>query len=334
VEANRHQIVPDVASMTQAQSSNSHATLRAPGNNAHAPADGSQALGDAAPPAPSLDDCATPAYLPSPIFQPMAPGPWIQIGSARGFDWTRVTLPIAGLSPALDGLRILHLTDMHARRFWDPAYDDLIAGVAKSPPDFLLFTGDFVDAKHDFQPALPTVGRLFSALSARLGKFAILGNHDSDLVGAAAGAWGVTMLDQRRLVVQSPHAAVELIGLPGVSREDLKPRFIKSLPPKQPGMCRIALSHFPDMIRRTPSLCPDLYLCGHTHGGQVCLPNGRPLVSHDSLPRRFSRGIHFAYATWIVTNRGLGFSSYITMRLFCPAEVIEITLTTNGVKAV
>jgi hypothetical protein len=70
----------------------------------------------------------------------------------------------------------------------------------------------------------------------------------------------------------------------------------------------------------------DVVFTGHTHGGQVCLPGGWPPITHDLLTRRFSSGLHrFEGNFWLSVSRGCGFSKY-PIRLFCPAEVIELLL--------
>jgi predicted MPP superfamily phosphohydrolase len=269
---------------------------------------------------------AKPAAPPAPVSAANNPGPWLQFRSAIGYEWNRADIPIPNLPAALAGLRILHLSDFHARAFWDPAYDDLIQRVSQSPPDLILFTGDFVDSKTDFRPAVPTIRKLFSALQSRLGTFSILGNHDNDLLAPAIADTNQQLIDARRATLASGNAVIELIGLPGVSRDDLNPRFLRQIPPKAPDSIRIVLSHFPDHIRRIPGLHPDLFLTGHTHGGQVCLPGGRPIISHDTLPQNMCKGIHRAFDTTLVVNKGFGFSSFVVLRTFCPAEVIELTL--------
>ena len=93
-------------------------------------------------------------------------------------------------------------------------------------------------------------------------------------------------------------------------------------------MPRIVLCHFPDLFPAARHLEPDLYLAGHTHGGQVCLPGGFPLLTHDRVPRRFCKGIHRIDKTWFIVSRGLGFSGP-PIRLFCPAEAMELTLVTD-----
>jgi hypothetical protein len=245
----------------------------------------------------------------------------------RGYEWNTVDLPIAGLPRDLEGLRILHLTDFHLRNRRDDGYDDLVQRIAQKAPDLILFTGDFVDDRYDYRDGLPHIKNLVNQMNARLGFVGILGNHDGDLLGAALGELKITLIDHRRLCLTSGNATLELIGVAGVDRQDLDLPFLRSIGPKAPGAVRIALSHYPDSLRKTQFLDWDLFLCGHTHGGQVCLPGGYPLMRHDSFPRRLCTGIHRAYGTWLVANRGLGYSSRLQLRLFCPAEVIEIRLS-------
>lgn len=267
----------------------------------------------------------SPAAPPARWLNPTA-GPWLQIGSCRGFQWNQWQLPIPSLPPSLSGLRILHLTDTHLRKAWDAGYDDFLARLKNHPPDLILFTGDFVEDKYCPRVAVDTVRRLFSQLTARLGIFSILGNHDGDLLTLHLEDLPITFINDSRLLLNSGSSAIELIGLPGVDRTDLDhSTLLKNLPPRQPHTLRIILSHFPDQWHACRPHSPDLYLAGHTHGGQVCLPTGRPILRHDSLPHRLCRGIHRLDNSWFIVNRGLGFGKY-RLRLFCPAEVMELEL--------
>jgi predicted MPP superfamily phosphohydrolase len=255
-----------------------------------------------------------------------AHGPWLQVGSSRGFEWHRAELALPDLPSELAGLRILHMSDFHAWAHWDPGYDELLERVKQECVDLILLTGDFVDCKHDYAPAVPVVRRVIEGLTSRLGTYAILGNHDDDLLAASLGGWGTRLVDGRRVCLESGAATIELIGFGGLDRRDLDTRFAASVPQRKPRSVRIVLAHFPDTLRRVAGLRPDIFLAGHTHGGQLCLPGGRPISSHDSLPHRFCRGIHHIAGTWLVVNRGFGFSSLLRVRTFCPAEVIEMVL--------
>jgi uncharacterized protein len=222
-------------------------------------------------------------------------------------------------------LRIIHLSDFHLRRRWWPEYDELIRRVSDDPPDLLLITGDFVDNKFDHRPTLPVLRRLLGGLCAAGRCYGVLGNHDGDLVGPLLGQLGVQLLDGRRTLCNFRGHDVELIGLPGPERGDITPRVLAGFPPRDVNTPRIVLSHYPDTINIGTALEADLFLTGHTHGGQVCLPSGRALITHDSLPKTTCKGVSRHGRTWLVINRGFGFAG-IPLRLFCPAEVIELRL--------
>jgi predicted MPP superfamily phosphohydrolase len=162
-------------------------------------------------------------------------------------------------------------------------------------------------------------------LPARLGAFAILGNHDSDLLSSFLESWGVRMLGQNCTQVGVGDAVLELIGLPGPDRMDLDLEAVGRIPAKTLGTPRVIVSHYPDLIRETAGLGADIFFAGHTHGGQIALPGGYPIIRHDSLPRRFCTGVHRYQRTWLIVNRGLGFT-HLPIRLFCPTEVVEVRL--------
>jgi predicted MPP superfamily phosphohydrolase len=252
-------------------------------------------------------------------------GPWFMFRDTAGFEWTKIRAPIIDLAAELEGFRFVHLSDLHLRGYWTRGYDALIEGLEKSPPDLLVITGDFIDNKHDHRPGLRTLQRLIPRLKSRLGTYGIMGNHDTDLLDSYLREMGVHMLDGRRAVLQSGNAQLELIGLPGLDRRDLDAHFIADQLAKAPGTLRIVLSHYPDQFRKTKPLNADFFLTGHTHGGQICLPNGWPIITHDRSPRVYSRGVHRRDGTWYIVSRGLGFSG-LPVRMNCPAEVAEITV--------
>jgi predicted MPP superfamily phosphohydrolase len=269
---------------------------------------------------------------------PIRRGPAVQVRDVRGFAVTGVEFRKPGLPPSLDGLRVLHLTDLHLTRRWMAAYDELFARLRDRPPDLILVTGDFVDPKFDHLPVLPTLDRFLAGLTSRLGTFGILGNHDGDLLAPKLGSMKVNLINGARALLRSGDpahpATIDLIGLPGVGREDVTPALLAGLAPAGDAAgadLRIVMTHYPDTIAKAAQLRPDLVLAGHTHGGQVCLPTlrpdhvGRPLMTHDGLPRSMSSGVFATHGTTLVIPRGLGFSKW-PIRLFCPAEVVEITI--------
>lgn len=271
------------------------------------------------------DAAAESALPPDPPATP-AKGPWVQVRVPHRFEWNRYELPIAALPPELEGFRIVHVSDLHLKKFWSPVFDQIIERVRSAGADLVLVTGDFVDNKRNHLPALPTTRKFVSGLTARLGCFGILGNHDKHTLEPRLEGTGVTILHGKRHVIDADGAEIELIGLPGVDRKELTDAVLNQFPPPRREVPRIVLAHFPDGLRKARVLRPDVYLAGHTHGGQICLPGGYPILRHDSLPRRLCRGVNRAADTWLVVNRGLGFTN-LPIRLFCPAEIIELKLT-------
>jgi predicted MPP superfamily phosphohydrolase len=270
---------------------------------------------------------APPAEQPAePPPGPRYRGPWIQWRDPGRFEWNRYELPIAALPPQLEGLRIAHISDLHVRGSWRRGYDELIERVRSEAPDLILITGDYVDYKRRQDPAVPHVRRILEGLSAPLGCFGTLGNHDRHKLASKLEGTGLTLLDGARRLLEVEGAALELIGLPGVDRRELTPQMLESFPRRETGVPRIVMCHFPDGLRKAAALHPDIYLAGHTHGGQICLPGGWPPVRHSPLPRTLCKGVHRAANTWLVVGRGMGFTN-IQLRLFCPTEVIELILT-------
>lgn len=276
-------------------------------------------------PAPVPSAPATPA----PVGKRLHVGSWVHLGLPGDFEWTRITLPVPQLAIGLRGFRLLHLSDLHLQPRWSSGYDRLIERTRVYGPDLICFTGDIVEDKRDHRPALPTIRRLLPALHSRLGTYAILGNHDNDVLGALLPSMGVTLLGPQPAVIHpspSEDAAIELLGFPGIDRDDLDEAAMRRIAPKDPRHLRVAMCHFPDLFDRiAPAVSPDLYLTGHTHGGQVCLPNGWPPITHDRSPRRYAKGVHRRGDTWYIASRGFG-TGRIAVRLFCPPQVMEIEL--------
>ena len=251
--------------------------------------------------------------------------PLFDIFPPHHIEWNRVGLPLRRLDPRLNGLRILHVSDLHLRREWPAALDPLLDRIEANPPDILFFTGDFVDNKLNHRPSLPVLRRLVDRFLTRFGSFAIHGNHDNYGIGKDLAGPNLTFVDGRQHLINMSGGRIEVIGLPGKHRKDLHQSFVDSVPPPMPGVPRIVLSHFPDHLKRTTALDADLFLAGHTHGGQICLPGSRALLSHDSLSRRLASGAHRIGKTWLIVSRGIGYTG-IPLRLFCPPEVTEIVV--------
>ncbi len=241
-----------------------------------------------------------------------------------------MTIPLLPADSPLAQVTIAFLSDVHLRDYWPGGADDMIERVGAMQCDMVLNTGDLVEDRENPWSALPLARRRIERLPSRHGMFAITGNHDQYHLAHELADLNVTWLMNDRRVIDVGGQAIELIGLAGPSRQDNDPAWTAALPRPDPGTPRIVLSHFPDAIRDIGTLDADLFLAGHTHGGQVCLPGGGVLITHDSLPGRMSKGVHTVGRTTLIVNRGFGFSSRLPLRVLCPPEIIELCLTRGG----
>lgn len=262
----------------------------------------------------------------TPNIRTLRRGRWIQLGLGWDLSHIEIDLPIAGLPPALDGLRLLHLSDPHLHASWHRSYDRALERIAGLNVDLIAFTGDWIEDKFDHRTGLATALRFARGLRSKFGTFSCLGNHDGDLLAPHLLDAGVHVLVGERRAIAGGDATLEVIGLPSVYRTDLSDALLESFGPPTATAFRLALCHFPDQVRRIGPLAPHLMLAGHTHGGQICLPGGYPIIRHDSLPRRQIYSLHRFGPTWLHTSRGLGCSKW-NVRLFCPPEITVIRLS-------
>lgn len=184
-------------------------------------------------------------------------------------------------------------------------------------PDLLLLGGDFVAFQaHEIRD----LARRLRRIKAPLGKFAVLGNHDiaagTDGVAEQLESAGVKVLRNESVRLPAPHDDVELVGL-----DD--PIFgHPEAPASAGGLHRLILMHAPDGLLALQSSPFAVALCGHTHGGQVALPGGTPIiVPRGRLSRRYSRGVYdLADGGKLLVSRGVGCAA-IPVRLFSPPEL-------------
>jgi len=194
-------------------------------------------------------------------------------------------VPLPGLPPALDGLSLVHLSDLHFAPCFDRRYFEAVIDEAAAwPADLVLFTGDLVD--HD--DAAEWVVPLLSRLRGRLGAFSILGNHDvehhPDRLRRALELAGFTDLEGRWGVVESEGTT---LALGGTSYPWGPPLPLADRPRAD---FLVLLSHTPDLFYWAGRAGFDLMLSGHNHGGQVRLPMVGPVFMPSRYSRRFDRG--------------------------------------------
>jgi hypothetical protein len=232
---------------------------------------------------------------------------------------TAVSLPVSGLPPALEGLRIGFLTDIHHSRTV-PA-DDVARAVQLTlaeRPDLIVLGGDYVTFGD--RAYVEPVAELLAPLTAPHGVFAILGNHDDDRdMPAALASKRIEVLRDARTRLEIRGERLELAGVRFWTRriEDLA-RVLRLAEDTV-----ILLAHDPRRLVEAAALNVPAVLSGHTHGGQVVLP-GVGAMARRRFPILAGRGARDN--TEIFVSRGIG-TVYVPVRINCPPEVAVVTLT-------
>ena len=222
------------------------------------------------------------------------------------------------------GFRIMHLSDLHADGVEGFA-ERLRAHIQGLEVDLCVLTGDYrFKMRGPCDAIYPNMARILSGVNARLGIVGILGNHDLFEEVSALEGMGVKMLVNAALELRRGRDSAWVIGVddPHYYGCDDLPRALRHVPSHA---FKILLVHTPEMLEDAAQHGVHLYLCGHTHGGQICLPMIGPIIVNASCPRRYTRGVWRYKNVQGYTSAGVG-TSGVPVRFFCRPEIGLIEL--------
>ena len=222
---------------------------------------------------------------------------------------THVSLRSPKLRPGTR-LRIVQISDLHcdATVRLEKRLPEMIRA---EHPDLIVFTGDTVNGIE----GVPVARELLAQLRNIAPTYAVLGN------------WDVGLLRRWRQTFQQPSffegtgihnltgqaGSVDVAGTriwiagAATSQERLLPALLAATPPDQ---FSILLFHFPDEVEVVQQNKIDLYLAGHTHGGQIALPFYGALVTFSRFDKKYERGLHAIGGSWLYVNRGIGLEGF------------------------
>ena len=235
----------------------------------------------------------------------------------------RITLDFSGLPAGFDGYTILHLTDPHIDGLAGIT-EAVLARLKEASADLAVVTGDYRRRfSGDFQGILPDLDRIVKAMDVRDGIYATLGNHDSAAMIAPFESLGMRMLVNESVRLSRCGEAICVTGLDDVHAyytDDARAALDAGL-----DGFKIALVHSPDMAQVAARAGYGLYLAGHTHGGQICLPGGRPITTNLDRHRAYASGRWRCGDMIGYTSCGAGVSM-IPVRFNTRGEITLITL--------
>jgi predicted MPP superfamily phosphohydrolase len=262
---------------------------------------------------------------------------WGYVVGPRELGVSRIDVPVRDLPPALDGFRIVHVSDLHIGQHL--GLDELAEHVGRVnalEPDLVCITGDLVDRADTCAAGFPTLG----GLRARHGVLVTLGNHDFNagadhVTTTLRRTTSFTVLRDATAEIRVGDARLAVVGVDdlgldwarGVTEHPALARLVAAA-----GRPLVVLTHRPDCFPQAAGLGAALVLAGHTHGGQLALPpwlggrarggRGRNLAE---LISRFDRGLYRDGDATLYVNRGLGFTAQ-RIRLFTPREIAVLEL--------
>jgi len=246
-------------------------------------------------------------------------------------ETTELTLHFDHLQPASPPVRIVQITDLHIERagFREA---QVVQKANALRPDLIVLTGDYLNLSYLWDPVAAEQFRsLVDQLEAPYGIYAVRGTVEPV---PEAMAWlvedtDIVWLEQETVTLDVRGQSITLVGVACSHNQNLDiQRLHQTLDYKPASDMTVLLFHSPDLILEAAELGVDLFLTGHTHGGQIRLPILGAVVTHSIYGSRYASGLFQEGDTTMYVSRGLGFEgSWLPRaRFLCRPEVVSIDL--------
>ena len=257
---------------------------------------------------------------------------------------TRLTAQFPTLPRGFDGFRIVHISDLHNKRF-GKHQRRLMKAVRRAEPEVILITGDLIDKRRTRADGLSPALEFVEEAVKTAPTYYITGNHEAftpvyKTLKPELLKRGVTILDDASALFSRNGEQIALLGLAGVAPErtgdspsqvlNERGAVLARLQKEHAGRFQILLSHRPDWAAFYEKSGVPLTLSGHAHGGQVRLPFVGPLYApHQGIFPKYTAGLYRWPGGGMCVSRGLG-NSRFPFRVFDRPQVIALTLKTDG----
>ncbi|GAB4465678.1 MAG: hypothetical protein Kow00120_30760 [Anaerolineae bacterium] len=242
---------------------------------------------------------------------------------------THETLETPALDPDAPPVRLLHLGDLHLEQI-SPRECALNRLVETLAPDVIVFSGDYISLLHpDFAQACDHIRRIISAWRAPLGVYVVSGSplvETDDMVARfVEGLDNLRWLRDEAALVETDAGPITILGMSTTHEREADIPRLRELTGALPnGTFRLLLHHSPDLAPEADELGYDLYLAGHTHGGQIRLPLIGPIVTSSEFWRTYAMGRYDLEHTTLYVTRGIGMEGAAAprVRLLSPPEIV------------
>ncbi len=228
------------------------------------------------------------------------------------------------LPPVFDGFQILQLSDLHIDGV-EGLTEILIEAVSDLTPNLCVLTGDYrFDIEGSCERARFGMKSIVGRISEKCDILGILGNHDPSEMAYALEEMGVRVLINDAAEIKRGYASISFIGVddPYDYKCDDLESALTAVPTDR---FKILLAHAPELYDQAAEKGIHLYLCGHTHAGQVRIPWVGPVIRNSACPRSYSHGYWKHKGMQGYTSAGIG-CSMLPVRFNCPPEIVLIEL--------
>lgn len=243
------------------------------------------------------------------------------------------TVQSENIPESLNHIQIVYFSDLHYNMYMDEArFQQAIDKIIEIDPDIILFGGDLFDHPSVNYPAEETINTLIAqlqSLEAKLGKYAVYGNHDlespasKELVYSTLTAADFEVLENENIrIYNNDNKFIQLVGLDCelLGNVDINQAFLYV----ENNIFTITMVHTPDTVSQVPQNPTELVLSGHSHGGQVYIPLLGPLerVSYAEI---YNHGIYKVGNIQLDVSNGLG-TTREDIRIFSEPEIVVYTI--------
>lgn len=245
------------------------------------------------------------------------------IKNAKQIKLKQIELSFKNLPESFHNYKILHLTDLHIDTIVG-LEDILVNKIKEVNCDICFWTGDYRKyTSGAYKHIFPALQKITQNTHTKDGIYAILGNHDSYKMVAPLEALGINLLINESVKVKKGEEEILITGTDDPHYYPSE-HHIAALN-TQKAQFKIALVHSPELFEEAANNNYNLYLCGHTHAGQICLPGGFPPIKNLKRGRDYVKG-QWKYRDMMgYTSAGCG-ASGLPVRYNCHGEITVIQL--------
>ncbi len=232
-------------------------------------------------------------------------------------------------------IRLLHLSDLHIERL-TRREAHLLTLIEQADPDLIVITGDYTNLSYvNERTARAEIRKFLALLHAPCGVYVTLGSPPADPRATTPALFddlpNIRLLRDEVVVIRFDDGrALSLLGMDCEHDVPGDMEVFKQLLNLAPvDSARVLLYHSPELMPEVQTYPLNLYLCGHTHGGQVRLPFYGALITSSVTGKRYELGVYTEQQTTLSVSPGIGLEGLGAprLRLLCPPKAILVTLS-------